>query len=251
MSSAFLLVWHGSRDRRPHLAISQLTALIAQELQAIAPVSAAGNTLILPRPPLIDAAALELGSFPLSESILRFARQAKSQGCQRVKIYPLFLLEGVHVREDIPAEVAIARSQLQGEIELELLPHLGSRWQAIELLAGAFSALPAGDRILLAHGSRKTSAQQSIGEIARQLNARPAYWRVLPNLEMQISHLVTNEQKDIVIQPYFLFTGRITDAIAREFRRLQEKFTDANLYLGQPFGATPALARLIRDGIDL
>lgn len=250
MSSASLLVWHGSRDRRPHLAISQLTALVTRELQAIASVSAAGNTLVLPRPPLIDSAALELSPLPLRDSILSFARQAKSQGLQRVQIYPLFLLEGVHVREDIPSEVAAARLQLEEEIELELLPHLGSHWEMVELLAAAFYSLPARGRILLAHGSRRESAQQKIAEISLKLNARPAYWHVLPDLETQISHLVTNEQKNIAIQPYFLFTGGITDAIAREVRRLQGKFTDANLSLGQPLGATPALVRLIRDWID-
>ncbi|MBP0017598.1 MAG: sirohydrochlorin chelatase [Cyanobacteria bacterium SBLK] len=250
MSSASLLVWHGSRDRRPHLAISQLTALVARELQAIAPVSTGGNTLVLSRPPLVDSAALELSPLPLHENILRFAKQAKSRGWQRVKICPLFLLEGVHAREDIPAEVVAARSQLGGEIELELLPHLGSNWQTIELLATAFSKLPPRGRILLAHGSRRNSAQQKIAEIAFKLKALPAYWHVPPDLEAQIAHLVTNEQKNIAIQPYFLFTGGITDAIAREVRRLQAKFIDANLYLGQPLGATPELATLIRDWID-
>ncbi|MGK7928967.1 MAG: sirohydrochlorin chelatase [Spirulina sp.] len=250
MSSASLLIWHGSRDRRPHLAVSRLTALVARECQAIAASSALGNTLVLPKPPLIDCAALELAPLPLQESILRFARLAQAQGWQRVQICPLFLLNGIHVSEDIPAEVAAARSRLRGEIELELLPHLGSRREMVQLLAAAFSRIRARGRIILAHGSRRESAQHKVEEMAIELNALPAYWKVLPDLETQISHLVTGGQKNIAIQPYFLFTGGITDAIAREVRRLQSKFTDTDLFLGQPLGATPELARLIRDWID-
>lgn len=251
MSSAILLVWHGSRDRRPHLAISQLTALVTRELSAIAPSSVTGNTLVLPFSPPIDSAALELASMPLEDSIVEFAQKAKAAGLKRVKICPLFLLSGIHVSEDIPDRVAKARSQLKGEIELELIPHLGSLGEMVKLLNAAFARIPAQNRILLAHGSRREYANQKIAEIAVKLNAIPAYWHVLPDLERQISHLVTGEQKTIAIQPYFLFTGGITDAIAQEIQRLQSKFPRTDLRLGQPLGATSELARLIRDWIDL
>ena len=221
-----------------------------QELQAIAALSARGNTLVLPRPPLIDSAPLECALMPLQDSIARFARQVKSQGVQQVKICPLFLLNGIHVSEDIPAEVAAARSQLSGEIELKLLPYFGSRPEMVQLLAVTFASIPARGRILLAHGSRRTLANQTIEAMARKLDALPAYWHILPDLETQIAHLVTGERKNIAIQPYFLFTGGITDAIAREIQRLQAQFTDANLYLGTPLGATPNLARLIRNWIE-
>jgi sirohydrochlorin cobaltochelatase len=251
LSSASLLVWHGSRDRRPPLAIARLTALVTRELAAIAPSSLAGNTLVLTRPPLVDCAPLELTPIPLRDSIVRFAQRAKSQGLSQVQICPLFLLNGIHVSEDIPTEVAAARSQLAGEIEVQLLPHLGSRPEMVELLAAAFAQIPGESRILLAHGSRRESANEKIAVIAGQLNALPAYWHIQPDLATQISHLVTGEAKNIAIQPYFLFTGGITDAIAREIQQLQSQFTDANLGWGQPFGVTPELARLIKNWIDL
>jgi sirohydrochlorin ferrochelatase len=180
---------------------------VTRELSAIAPSSVTGNTLVLPLSPPIDSAALELASMPLEDSIVEFAQKAKAAGLKRVKICPLFLLSGIHVSEDIPDRVAKARSQLKGEIELELIPHLGSLGEMVKLLNAAFARIPAQNRILLAHGSRREYANQKIAEIAVKLNAIPAYWHVLPDLERQISHLVTGEQKRSPFSPTFYLLG--------------------------------------------
>lgn len=58
--------------------------------------------------PLIETAPLELTSVSLSHRIQQLEEKAKIQGIQNLKIIPLFLLPVVHVREDIPKEVAIA-----------------------------------------------------------------------------------------------------------------------------------------------
>ncbi|XTZ20227.1 MAG: sirohydrochlorin chelatase [cyanobacterium endosymbiont of Rhopalodia fuxianensis] len=58
--------------------------------------------------PLIETSPLELTSVSLSHRIQKLGEKAKIQGIQNLKIIPLFLLPGVHVREDIAEEVAIA-----------------------------------------------------------------------------------------------------------------------------------------------
>ncbi|MDB9312665.1 sirohydrochlorin chelatase [Spirulina sp. CS-785/01] len=236
MEFAYFLVWHGSRDRRSQTASHHLAYLVTQALGL--------------SPSLVGVAPLELSPYPLHEALVQFAQQVQGTGVETIRILPLFLLPGVHVKEDIPAEIAQARQQLGSSPQLELLDYLGKQPQMVDLLAQEFQDVPQNShsqRILLSHGSRREGANCAIAALAAQLNARPAYWAVPPHLSSQIEHCVTNGQTDIAIQPYFLFTGGLTDAIAQQVAELRVKFADAKLNLGEPLGATPQLAQLITD----
>ena len=164
------------------------------------------------------------------------------EGVKQIQILPLFLLPGVHVSEDIPAEVAMAQQQLE-EIQIELRPYLGSQPGIIDLLAEQFEQLPAQARILLSHGSRRPGSNQPVEAIAAQLDAVAAYWSISPSLDQQVENLAAAGYRDIAIVPYFLFAGGITEAIAVAVEQLEN--SDTTLYLGEPLGATPQLASLI------
>jgi sirohydrochlorin cobaltochelatase len=71
--------------------------------------------------PLVGTACLEVGAVPLHQQIVAFSRRARAAGAQRVRLVPLFLLAGVHVMEDIPAEVEQARQGLP-DLTLEVCP---------------------------------------------------------------------------------------------------------------------------------
>ncbi len=155
-----LLVSHGSRDPRPQQATARLAELLQKKLSNAA----------------IDTAVLELGEQPLHQQIVNFAHQlcdSKLVSPQRnfqlnsqtnlqvnlknhsqaisleILILPLFLLPGVHVMEDIPHEVNLARSSLNTisnpisnpisnslshNTNLQILPHLGSHSGMFEIL---------------------------------------------------------------------------------------------------------------------
>lgn len=194
--------------------------------------------------PLVDTAALELASSPLHQQIQQVAERAKASGYSQLQVLPLFLLPGVHVMEDIPAEVAIAQQHLGESFYLKLRPFLGKHPQLPELLKG-FD--PQVALILLAHGSRRLGGNQPVEAIAAQLSALPAYWSVPPSLETQVSRLIQQGHSHISIQPYFLFEGGITDAIAQTVQQLRQQFPAVQLHLASPFGTTPELARLIVD----
>jgi sirohydrochlorin cobaltochelatase len=242
LQSAYLLITHGSRDPRPQHALEQLAALVTQDL-----------SLRFPSPklaPLVGTAVLELAALTLHEQIQQFAETAIAVGYPKITLLPLFLLPGVHVMEDIPAEVAIAQAKIQAqiqEISLELAPHLGSYPELAAVLSQSASQLIASDRILMAHGSRRSGANQPIEAIAAALQALPAYWSVSPGLPEQISQLVAQGCTRIAILPYFLFAGGITDAIAQQVSQLAQQFPQTRLELGNPIGTTPALAQLIVD----
>ncbi|MGK7904692.1 MAG: sirohydrochlorin chelatase [Hormoscilla sp.] len=226
--SAYLLVSHGSRDRRPGLAVAKLGQLLSQKL---------GTE--------VGTATLELAPLPLHAQICQFSHSAIAVGCQHLKLLPLFLLPGVHVMADIPAEVALAREALGNSMAIEIRPYLGSHGGLEQLLATQQQELLADAWILMSHGTRRVGGNQPVEEMARNLSAMAAYWSVEPTLESSIAELAATGTASIGILPYFLFAGGITEAIARRVRELQIKFPRVELKLGKPIEASVELADLI------
>jgi len=190
----------------------------------------------------IGTATLELADLPLHQQILQFAARA---GCRTVKIVPLFLLPGVHVMQDIPAEIALAQ-QANDRLAIEQCPYLGSHPRLRQLLSADPIAAEA-PRILLSHGSRRAGGNAPVETIAAEIGAAPAYWSVSPSLETQVTALVKLGCPQIVILPYFLFAGGITDAIAETVSDLARQFPYVRLHLAEPLGASAAMADLIVD----
>lgn len=251
--SAYLLVSHGSRDPRPQAALEYLAQLFCQQILETAaqahssdPIGYIHKSAVLQKP-LVGTACLELTPTPLHQQIKGFSSQAIAQGYKRLQVLPLFLLPGVHVMEDIPGEVAITQTEIGNNLTINITNYLGSHPKVIDLLIKQKSTISAQAWILLAHGSSRTEAKQPIEIIANQLGAIAAYWSVKPSLEMQLQALIDTGYKQIGILPYFLFSGGITDAIARKIEQLSQQFPSVNLQLAQPLGASPQLANLIWD----
>lgn len=193
----------------------------------------------------VGAATLELAPLPLHAQICQFSNSAIAVGCQHLKLLPLFLLPGVHVMADIPAEVAIAQEALGNSMAIEIRPYLGSHGGLEKLLATQQQEILADAWILLSHGSRRAGGNQPVEEMARKLSAMAAYWSVEPTLESRIAELAATGAASIGILPYFLFAGGITEAIAWQVRELQIKFPRVQLLLGKPIEASVELADLI------
>lgn len=254
MSFAYLLVSHGSRDPRPEIAMQQLANLVCNKL------SENHNTLNSAHQ--VGIAALEMNPQPLHEQIQEFAKIAFGDACgglnlrklsqneNRLKIVPLFLLPGVHVMTDIPAEVALAQSALGQDIIIDLQPYLGSHPDLEKLLAKQIATIKAQVWILLTHGSRRPDSEKPVQAIARSLGAVVAYWSVPPSLESRVKELVAAGYREIAILPYFLFAGGITDAIAASIEELKLQFSAVNFQLAEPLGASAELAELIWDLTD-
>jgi sirohydrochlorin cobaltochelatase len=265
-SDSYLLVAHGSRDPHFQLSLKMLARLVQKQLENSLAVTQFKNdtqkidkkkkilaTELTPSRKntnfLVATACLELSSQPLSESIEQFAEISDRAGFKTLRILPLFLAPGVHVKEDIPAIVEQLQPNLSEKITLDLEPYLGSNPLMSELLAIEFENLDAEARILIAHGSRRDNANDIIEAIALELKAQIAYWSISPQLAEKVKELVELGAKKIAIVPYFLFTGKITEAIAKQVQELETIFPDVELILGQPLGATSELAEIIVRGI--
>jgi sirohydrochlorin cobaltochelatase len=238
LSSAYLLVSHGSRDRRPHAEVEVLRELIAEKI------------LACDSSPLVGTACLELAPLPLHRQIQEFGEVALSAGKNCLQIVPLFLLPGVHVMEDIPAEVAIAQTTFGSNLTLDIRPHLGSYPGLGRLLATEITSSNREAKILLSHGSRRSLGNEPVEKLAQSLGAVAAYWSVSPSLEVQACALADAGYQQICVIPYFLFSGGITDAIAGNLKILSERLPNVDLRLTNPFGASAELANLILDLVE-
>jgi len=195
---------------------------------------------------LVGVGSLELGLTSLEEQIQYFGEQTLSRGLTHLQLLPLFLLPGVHVKEDIPAAVNQAQQSLSTNLRIELRPHLGTHPGLSPLIVNRMADSSVEAWILLAHGSRRQGGNRLIETMARQLRAVPAYWSVPPSLETRITELVAAGYQKIGIVPYFLFSGSTTDAIAQEVARLRQVFSQ-QLKLAIPLEPGEELIDLILD----
>jgi sirohydrochlorin cobaltochelatase len=224
-----LLVSHGSRDPRYAVAQQELLAAV-QEL--------------LPQSQLFTA-VLELNDRPLHEQIITIV---ETQGCDRLTVLPLFLQPGTHVVGDLPQEFAQAQSYLQHhphlDCQLHPLPYLGAH---PALHTSLQSLCPAPHTwILAAHGSTQPQTQAFFSQLHHTLGTQPAYWQHSPSPDETVAALADQGITQIGLLPYFLFPGKITDAICQQFQTLKGQykyidFSDRSRLLGQQ----PEVIRLI------
>lgn len=228
---------HGSRDPRPQIAVN----LLAQQLSLWLQQSWQLQNIH------VGTAQLELGDKPLHIQILEFAH---SCGVQKVVICPLFLLPGVHVMEDIPAEVAIARDE--SGLEVVVTPFLGACGELGDMFAQHRLTMP--DRaILLAHGSRREHGNDAVEKLAIRLDVGNAYWSIPqggrsanePSLTDRSIEYIESGATEIGILLYFLFAGGITDAIGKSVEELRRQFPLVKFSLGESIGSSPELVGTI------
>jgi sirohydrochlorin cobaltochelatase len=225
-SPAYFLVTHGSRDPRSWSTLQEIVALAQHKEPSL----------------LIGGGCLEGLPLSLGQQLQKFGQAAQALGYEKITIAPLFLIPGVHVSQDIPAEVTIAQ-QFFPFLRFEIAPYLGTHPEIPKFIQTKFEqneqnylsvsqTKPA--RILMTHGSRQASANQLIESLARFVSAIAAYWSVAPSLETQIEQLRQRGVEQIIVIPYFLAPGGITEAIAAKIQNFQAQTNQVtNIKLGQ------------------
>lgn len=234
--------WPISNPRRYRDDIAQTLERPTLERPTVKPVLHLRND-----EPIVGTAYLEVTALPLHEQICEFGQRVKAMGVGQIKLVPIFLLRGVHVMEEIPAEVDLARQRLGSSLEVILCPHLGSHTGMGDLLCDRMRDVRTDRQVIVAHGSRRSGGNRSVDEIAAQLGAAVAFWAVPPTLESQLIDLMQAGYQRLAIIPYFLFAGGITDAITHMTEELAERFPRISIRLMPPLGATAELADLVVD----
>lgn len=286
MRTAYLLVSHGSSDPRHQTGLVRLAHGVRQHLGRLshgeswvsglnqASTSLAGLTEPphfsdaatidqenVPIPlrsrlespgasselPIVGTATLEAAEQSLAQQIVQFAQATQAQAVQQIVVVPLFLLAGVHVKEDLPAEIAAARQQLPAHLQLNCLSYLGSQGQFKQYVAARLAKSTADRCVLLAHGSRRPAGNRAIKQLGKSLDAEVAFWSVPPNLETQVYHLMQQGHQHIAIAPFFLFPGGITDAIIHQTEQLAEHLPRLSLRLLSPLGTSSDLSKVVAE----
>ena len=191
---------------------------------------------------IVGTACLELSARTLSEQIYEFAQRLIAAGVTELKMLPVFLMSGVHVMEDIPAEIRAAKELLGDKLTLTVCPHLGSHPQIADVLAQRLAAVSGERSLLVAHGSRRPKGNRIIKGLAKRLNTAVAYWATPPDIETQVIELMQQGCQKLTILPYFLFAGGITDAITHRTEELAERFPKIQFRLLPTLGATHEVA---------
>ena len=254
--TAYLLVYHGSRDPRPQQEMAWLGAEVQDKLAArsmrVRQNSERTAVLTKPPKPLVYTAALELAPLSLEGTIAQLAPQLEADGINHLQIIPLFLLPGVHVREDIPAAVANAKLMVGEAVAMTISPYLGESPLLGQKLEASFSddRKPSA-KIIISHGSRRSGGNATIEALGKQLGVNTAYWSVSPTLSETVKVLVEKGESNIEIIPYFLFPGGITDAIAQQVQSLETEFPTVEFKLGNPLSSRLSLTDLIINEITL
>ncbi len=170
--------------------------------------------------------------------------QTKSLENNENKIYvmPLFLLAGVHTTVDIPAQVQEAQAKLLPTIDLEILPHLGAHPDLPQIRSDIFQQgeqkcrhIPTHktqttpQRLLLAHGSRRESANAGIMALAAKVSASAGFWAAAPFWEDLLNQWHNEGITQVLILPYFLLAGGITEIIASKVNTNQLNTNQADV----------------------
>ncbi|MEO1093591.1 MAG: CbiX/SirB N-terminal domain-containing protein [Cyanobacteria bacterium J06638_28] len=286
MLSAYLLVSHGSSDPRHQAGLLRLANITRQHLTRlqysqqhtetmgqfydtyrshqpdnaveVATVGTARNRFpsrahkslersILPPNIAVGTATLEASQVPLARQIEVFTKRVMAHGIRRVVLVPLFLQEGVHVKEDLPREIAIARALLPTTLRLVCEPYLGGQPIFKQFVADRLQKTTADRCLLLAHGSRRPGGNRNLQQLADSLSADVAFWSVPPDLETQVVNLMQQGYRQIAIAPYFLLPGGITDAITRQTEALAERLSKLSLRLLAPLGTSSDLGIAIAE----
>ncbi|MEX0271805.1 sirohydrochlorin chelatase [Leptolyngbyaceae cyanobacterium UHCC 1019] len=272
--SIYILIFHGSSDGRSRTASEALTNRfrdrVAYRQQSPwvtdKPAVSVGGSLPLLEgsivsnlqavemcdrdQPFVYAAYLECHSLPLHQQIEQIAQQVQAENPLKkisLRLLPVFLLPGVHLLEDIPAEIAQAQQLLGDQIMLEVTAHLGSHLGLRGLLSERMLSLPREAWILLAHGSRRLNANQPIAALADDVGATIAYWSTSPNLESRLQDCLSSGCKTIGVLPYFLFPGGMTDAIAHSITQFDQSHPALKVTLTEPLNASAGLVDLLVD----
>jgi sirohydrochlorin cobaltochelatase len=231
--TAVLILFHGSHDAQYQASVQTFLTDLRQGWQQLGDVV----------PCQFEGAFLDCAPEPLHQQIQAFGTKV---GRGTVQMLPMFLSPGVHVMEDIPAELEQAKAQLAA-IELQMLPYLGS-WPELGLgLGRSFAVDESVGRIVMAHGSRRSGGNQPIAALANALGGLAAYWSVEPSLDTTVETLYDRGLRQIEVLPYFLFAGSLTAGIEQQRDALIQKWPDVRIRLLPTLAQQSSLTQLILD----
>lgn len=245
MSETILLIGHGSRNAEGNREIEAFAALWRK------------------RQPQwrIEVCFIEFADVLLDGGLDRAALNAS-----RVIVVPLILNAAGHVKMEAPEHIAQARLR-HPDTEFLYVPNLGADDRILQILKRnlnkAMGALDMPDPkntgvIVLGRGSSDRAANGEVAKIARWLLEETHHELVdiaftgitFPRLETVVQRQVKLGMTQIVVLPYYLFTGTLIERIGRQIERLRLQYPQVCFASGSYFGFEDEIFQLLDERVQ-
>ena len=245
MTDTILLVGHGSRDKNGNIEIENFTRQWRDKN---------------------PSRRIELCFIEFSDVLLDDGLALAAKGSTRVIVIPLILNAAGHVKMEIPEHIAEARAKFP-QCEFSYTPHLGACDEILAImkrrLDKGMNALDMPDPsstgvILLGRGASDRQANGEVAKMARWLlescfdkNGRYELIDIAftgityPRLERVVQRQVQLGMMQIVVLPYYLFTGTLIERIKRQVQTLQQQYPHIRFHCGDYFGFEPEIFELL------
>ena len=244
MNDTILLVGHGSREQSGNDEIEAF----AKEWRKRRPDDR------------IEVCFIEFADITLDAGLNNAAKDSK-----RVIVVPLILGAAAHVKMEIPHHIAHARKH-HPDVEFIMAKHLGATDKVFKALKAELSkamlALDAPDAkntgvILLARGSSDKVANGEIAKMARWLFEETDHEMVdlaftgitFPKVETVAQRQVACGMKQVVVLPYYLYTGVLIERIFRQVERLGTQYPTTAFGLAKYIGFNDAIYELLDERV--
>lgn len=244
MSETILLIGHGSRNAAGNREIETFADMWRK------------------RQPQwnIEVCFIEFADVLLGEGLDRAAKNAR-----RVIVVPLILNAAGHVKMETPEHIAAARLR-HPNTEFLYMPHLGADERILHILKRklhkALGALDMPDPqttgvILLGRGASDAGANGEVAKMARWLFEETAHELVdiaftgitFPRLESVVQRQVKLGMTQVVVLPYYLFTGTLIERIKKQVERLCTQYPQTGFALGEYFGFEDEIFQLLDERV--
>ncbi len=240
MNDTLLLVGHGSREE----AGNEDVRLFIEQWRAQHPGWR------------IELAFIEFGRPGLHDGLL-----AAAHGSRRVLVLPLILNAAGHVKMEIPEAIEHARAH-HPQVEFLYAPHLTACDPILQVLRrrlrGAMQALDMPDPrstgvVLLGRGASDRQANGEVAKMARWLQEEGDHEMVdvaftgitWPRLERVVQRQALVGMRQVVVLPYYLFTGTLMQRIERQVAHLRQQYPTLRFAQADRFGFEPEIHALL------
>ena len=190
---------------------------------------------------------------------------AAAQGARRVLVLPLILNAAGHVKMEIPEAIEHARAHCPGTPFL-YGPHLTACDPILAILKRrlrrAMNALDMPDPtttgvILLGRGSSDRAANGDMAKMARWLQEAGDHELVdlaftgitFPRLERVVQRQALIGMRQIVVLPYYLYTGTLMQRIHRQVEHLRAQYPQIRFAASTHFGFEDEIFALLEQRV--
>nr|VFK28120.1 MAG: sirohydrochlorin cobaltochelatase [Candidatus Kentron sp. MB]VFK32935.1 MAG: sirohydrochlorin cobaltochelatase [Candidatus Kentron sp. MB] len=184
---------------------------------------------------------------------------------ERVIVVPLIINAAGHVKTEIPEEIAKARVR-NPDVEFIYVPHLGACDPILAILKRRLHQtmrdLDMPDPkttgiILLSRGSSDPMANGDVAQMARWLFEASEHELVdiaftgitHPRLERVVQRQARLGMMQMVILPYYLFTGRLIERIKKQVKNLRRQYPGIRFARGEHIGFEDEIFQLLEQRV--